>query len=94
MCDRTTCECGMAIVKNKNFSGFFDALDKHRETEKHSNLLELKARDFESWKLALDTKTEKVKCPCGELVCRWTMLRHEQTQSHIKRMSKKKAPDP
>ncbi len=79
----------MSIVSRTTF-GFLDALDKHRETEKHNNLLELKARDPESWTLAFDPKTEKAKCPCGELVCRWTMLRHQQTPSHITRMSKKK----
>ena len=86
---RKTCECGMSIVARTNF-GFLDSLDKHIETEKHNNLLDLKARDPESWSLALDQKTEKDKCPCGELVCRWTMNRHQQTPSHLKRMSKKK----
>ena len=86
---RKTCECGMSIVSRTKF-GFLDSLDQHRETEKHNNLLELKARDLDSWKLALDKKTEKDKCPCGELVCRWTMLRHQQTPSHLKRMSKRR----
>ena len=89
MCDRTTCECGMSIVARTKF-GFLDSLDIHKETEKHKNLLELKTSDPESWSLALDPKTEKAKCPCGELVCRWTMNRHQQTPSHLKRMSKKK----
>ena len=89
MSQTKTCKCGVEIESRTTWS-FLDTLDEHKETEKHSNLLELKARDVESWKLALDTKTEKVKCPCGELVCRWTMLRHQQTPSHLKRMSKRR----
>ena len=89
MSERKTCECGMKIVSRTTF-GFLDTLDIRRETEKHNNLLELKTRDPESWKLSLDKKTEQTKCPCGVLVCRWTMLRHQQTPSHVKRMSKKK----
>ena len=88
MSDRKTCECGVAIVTRTRF-GFLESLDRHRETEKHYNMMELKSRDPESWKLALDEKTEKAKCPCGELVCRWTMHRHQQTPSHCKRMSQR-----
>ena len=64
MSQTKTCECGVEIV-SKSTSGCLDTLDKHKETEKHGNLLDLKARDPESWKLALDKKTEQVKCPCS-----------------------------
>ena len=42
------CECGASIVYRTKFG---DSLDIHRETEKHMNMLVLKKRDPESWKL-------------------------------------------
>ncbi len=64
MSQTKTCECGVEIVSRIGFYGV-GTLDKHKETEKHGSLLDLKARDPESWKLALDKKTEQVKCDCG-----------------------------
>ena len=91
--DRKTCECGMSIVSRTTF-GFLESLDKHKETQKHNDLMELKARDIDSWKLAIETKTEKVKCPCGTLQCRWSLLRHQETPTHKRLMAQKKAPKP
>ena len=79
-----TCECGVEIVSRINF-GFLDTLDKHKETEKHALLLELKNNDPESHSLALNKKTEQVKCDCGAKVCRWTLNRHKLTPSHMKK---------
>ena len=39
-----TCECGVEIVSRIGFYGV-GTLDKHKETEKHGSLLDLKARD-------------------------------------------------
>ncbi len=88
MTSRATCECGVCIVARTKFD-FLSSLDVHKETEKHKLLLELKRSDPESHALALNPKTEKVKCPCGELVCRWTLLRHQQTPTHLKKIAKK-----
>jgi hypothetical protein len=80
------CECGVGVSKGP----FGHGLEDHMNTEKHANMLALKQRDPESWRLALNPKTAQVKCACGKMVCRWTMFRHEQTPSHIKTVSKKK----
>ena len=80
------CECGVGVSKGP----FGHGLGDHVNTEKHANMLALKQRDPESWRLALNPKTSQVKCACGQMVCRWTMFRHEQTATHIKIVSKKK----
>ena len=79
-----TCECGVEILSRTNF-GFLDSLDKHKETEKHTLLLELKINDPESWILTLNMKTEQVKCDCGAKVNRWTLHRHKLTPTHMKK---------
>ena len=79
-----TCECGVEILSRSNF-GFLDSLAIHQETEKHKLLLELKSNDPESHSLALNRKTEQVKCDCGVKVCRWTLNRHKLTPTHIKK---------
>ncbi len=71
--NRKVCDCGVSIVMNNSY---FDALEKHRETEKHQLMLELKDSDPESHKLALEEKTAKVKCKCGVMVCRWSIKKH------------------
>jgi hypothetical protein len=82
------------MVVNKNLFGFIVSMDIHRETQKHRDLMELKTQDHESWKLALNEKTKNVKCSCGIFVCRWSMPRHQECQSHLELMAKKKAPKP
>ncbi len=78
------CVCGVVV------STHIFGMEYHQNTEKHANMLKLKEMDPESWRLALDPKTEQVKCACGKMVCRWTVFRHERTPSHIKVVSKKK----
>ena len=85
MIQTKTCECGVEILSRINF-GFWDTLDRHRETEKHKLMLELKSSDPESHRLALDPKTEKVKCGCGDKVCRWSINKHQLNPSHIKKI--------
>ena len=70
---RTICECGVSVLVNKNYC---DAVEKHKWTEKHQLMLELKESDPESHKLALNEKTSKVKCKCGVMVCRWSVENH------------------
>ncbi len=79
-----TCECGVDIVSSIGFYGV-DTLDKHKATEKHTLLLELKNNDPESRLLALNKKTEQVKCDCGAKVCRWTLNRHKLARTHMKK---------
>ncbi len=78
-----TCECGVEIVSRTTW-GFLNSLDIHKETEKHRLMLELKDKDPESHSLALNKKTEQVKCKCGAKVCRWTIERHKLTPTHNK----------
>ncbi len=68
-----TCECGISVLMNKNY---FDALENHKRTEKHRLMLELKESDPESHKLAQNKKTDKVRCKCGVMVCRWSIKKH------------------
>ena len=67
------CECGVSIILNDKY---FDALEKHKGTEKRQLMLELKEYDPESHKLALSEKTAKIKCKCGVMVCRWSIQNH------------------
>ena len=69
MSQTKTCECGVEIVSRTKFA-FLDSLDKHKETEKHKLMLDLKNNDPESHVLALNKKTEQVKFDCGVKVCR------------------------
>ena len=87
MVQEKNCECGVQIVSRIGFYGV-GTLEKHKETEKHKLLLELKSNDPESHRLAVDPKTEKVKCDCGAMVCRWTANKHKLTPSHAKRICK------
>ena len=80
--ERKSCECGASLVQR----GF--AMEDHRATQKHKLLLELKESDLESWKLALDEKTQMVECACGQRVYRWTLGRHQQSKTHLKKMEK------
>ena len=86
---RKTCECG-ANVKDEMLRGFYKytKLDQHRDCKKHHLMLELKAKDPESWKLALDKDTENVVCPCGQRVRRWTFEQHQRSQTHLMKMQK------
>ena len=81
------CECG--VVVRSNWWTDSDKLEEHQETDKRKNLLAVKQSDPENWALALNPKTEKVKCLCGDWVCRWTLARHLETPSHLKRVPKR-----
>ena len=81
---RDYCDCGVSVIYHPKW-GFFTSLDEHKETEKHKLMLELKSADPESHALALNPSTEKVKCSCGQMVCRWTMPKHQQTKTHLKK---------
>ena len=89
MTSRVTCECGMCLVDRTNF-GFLKSLDIHKDTEKHKLMLQLKRADPESNALALNPKTEKVHCLCGQMVCRWTMPKHQQTETDLKKSPRKR----
>ena len=80
-----TCECG-ASVKDETVCGFYTKLDQHRDSKKHHLRLELKAKDPESWTLALDPATEMVKCPREQRVYRWNFDQHKQTPAHLLKM--------
>ncbi len=80
-----TCECGVEIVSRIGFYGV-GTVDKHRETEKHTLMLELKTNDPESHSLALNKKTDQVKCDCGAKVCRWTLNKHKLTPTHMNKL--------
>ena len=84
---RVKCECGV-VVCGKPWLHDSDKLEAHQETDKHKNLPALKQSDPESWALALNPKTEKVICLCGQMVCRWTLALHLETPSHLKRVPK------
>ena len=43
-------------------NNYFDALEKHKCTDKHQLMLMLKESDPESHKLALNEKTAKIRC--------------------------------
>ena len=47
MSQTKTCECGVEILSRPKW-GFLDSLAVHRETEKHTLMLELKNNDPES----------------------------------------------
>ena len=80
-----TCECGVEIVAKTTW-GWLGTLDIHKKTEKHALLLELKNDDPENHRLALNKKTEQVKCDCGVKVCRWTLNRHKLTLTHMNKL--------
>ena len=70
---RKVCECGVSVIMNNNY---FDALEKHKCTDKRQLMLKLKVSDPESHKLALNEKIAKIKCKCGVMVCRWSFENH------------------
>jgi hypothetical protein len=87
---RYTCECGFSVKKREDLFGFFNSLDKHKLTEKHQLMMSLLEADPESHALALDPKTESIKCECGQKVYRWTIDKHRQTATHKKIIAKKR----
>ena len=83
-----TCECGCHIKSHVKF-GFVSSLRVHKETEKHKLMMDLLNADPESHALALDPKTDTIKCECGQSVRRWFINRHRESTGHKEIMAKR-----
>jgi hypothetical protein len=90
MSERKQCECGLSIKDRIKF-GLYTKIDKHRETDKHKYMLELKSTDPTMWKRVLNEGFDiaKVKCKCGCKVYGWNLLKHENSTIHLKSIAPK-----